>query len=94
MSVFEFVLLIVLIVTVGNVVVEIVESRRLPPSGPHDPELDQLRDAVNELSSRVHELEEERDFYRKLLEAPDDLPSLPSDDQRRQSSDPHRPSDD
>lgn len=70
MTVFEFVLAIVLISTVGKVITEIASRGRAASGSAELPELDELRDTVGELSSRVHTLEEERDFYRALLEAP------------------------
>jgi len=72
-GVFEMIVLIVLISTVGKVL-----SRRgpkLPPQG--DPrrlapgEVEDIRQTLDELSNRVVRLEEERDFYKELLDAPE-----------------------
>lgn len=72
MGVFEFVILIVFISTVGKVVTEwndaskLAKRPQLPP-----PEVDELRQNFEELHGRVIRLEEERDFYRNLLENPE-----------------------
>lgn len=72
MGVFEFIIVLVLISTAGKVV-----SRRrarrdsqvdLPPE--RQAELERIRDAMDDLSGRLHRLEEERDFYKDLLDAP------------------------
>jgi len=78
-GVFEFVLLIVLITTIGKVVGTRTERRRLP-EGVRQRDVDQLNEAVSDLSTRLSKLEEERDFYRALLESPDrkSLPEPPS----------------
>lgn len=71
--------MLVVVSTIGKVVSDITNSRRLPP-GPgtgHREEIDELRDAVGDLGTRLHKLEEERDFYRELLEAPRDIRKLP-----------------
>ena len=78
-GVFEFVLLIVLITTIGKVVTARTERRQLP-EGVRQRDVDQLNEAVSDLSTRLAKLEEERDFYRALLESPDrkSLPEPPS----------------
>ena len=82
MDPFEFVLSLVAIITVGGIITTIVRtvgklaSSRLraqlkassPPGG--SAELDVLREAIDHVSGRVAHLEEERDFYKDLLEAP------------------------
>jgi hypothetical protein len=84
MGVFEFVLLIVLISTFGKVlqgrtrrVERHREEPRLPP--PEFQELQELRETLERMDERLGRIEEERDFYRKLLEDPrrksGDLPS-------------------
>lgn len=89
MGVFEFVIVLVLISTVGKVLSQRLpreRSRSSPPQiGPG--EVEGIREAIDELSSRVIRLEEERDFYRQLLEAPEPQreirppgPDLGSDD--------------
>lgn len=73
MGVFEFVVLLVLISTAGKVL-----SRRRPGRDLRGPspesrsgELEGLREAMDHLSGRVERLEEERDFYKDLLDAPE-----------------------
>ena len=79
MGIFEFILLIALISTVGKV---LTERRRPPMPPPPDrsalppQEVDRLREAMDELFERVGRLEEERDFYRELLESPGRKDSL------------------
>lgn len=78
-GVFEFILLIVLISTIGKVLMSRSERPRLP-EGARPQDIDQLNEAVSDLSTRLAKLEEERDFYRALLESPDrkSLPDPPS----------------
>ncbi len=71
-GVFEFVIALVFISTLGRVL-----SRRSPRRRPQAEvlpdqraELERIRDAMHDLSGRLQRLEEERDFYRDLLEAP------------------------
>jgi hypothetical protein len=67
------VVLLVLITTIGTV----VSGRRSHPELPGDSpqqgrrEIADVRDALDELSVRLGRLEEERDFYKELLEAPE-----------------------
>jgi hypothetical protein len=73
LGVFEFILVIVLITTIGKV----LEARRagsassLPPPSPNIQHLEEL---LGDMDTRLARLEEERDFYRALLEAPADEP--------------------
>ncbi len=69
-GVFEFILLIVLISTVGKVLMARSERPRLR-EGSRPEDIEQLNEAVGELHTRLAKLEEERDFYRALLESPD-----------------------
>ena len=70
-GVFEFVILRVLISTVDKVVAQ-RQARPVLPDAPLRPEdVQQLHDAMSELSTRLQKLEEERDFYRALLDPPD-----------------------
>lgn len=83
MNAFQFVLSLVAIVTVGSIITSVVRtvgkvtsgrlrSRQLkagPPRG-GSAELDGLREAIDHVSGRVAHLEEERDFYKDLLESP------------------------
>jgi hypothetical protein len=72
LGVFEFVIVLVLISTAGKVFMDrqeiraLEKGRRAPDSG----EIELLRESVQEMNDRLHVLEEERDFYRSLLEAP------------------------
>jgi hypothetical protein len=79
-GVFEFIILLVLISTLGKVLSDRADSRALSQGGSRADaeEIERLRSAVDDLSARLSFLEEERDFYRDLLEAPDDDRALPS----------------
>jgi hypothetical protein len=72
MGVFEFVITLVLISSVAK----IIESRRRAPRLPGESfqmdteELHRVRNTITDLSTRVERLEEERDFYKDLLEPP------------------------
>ena len=76
------VIVLVLITTVGKIVSEALERRSLPPTGGTalPPGVDALREEVADLGARLHRLEEERDFYKDLLEAPQDRGALGSPD--------------
>ena len=83
MSVFDFVLAIILISTVGKIIQERVK-RVPPPQAPPlpPPEVQELRDTLDGMDERLARLEEERDFYRALLDDPrrkEGLPSPPGD---------------
>ena len=73
MGVFEFVIALVLISTLGRVLSRRSPRRQpkaeLPPA--QSAELEGIRDAMHDLSGRLQRLEEERDFYKDLLEAPE-----------------------
>ena len=85
-GVFEFILLIVLISTVGKVLMARSERPRLG-EGTRPEDIAQLNDAVGELHTRLTKLEEERDFYRALLESPDRKtpPELPAEGEAPES---------
>lgn len=78
MGVFEFVLLIVLITTIGKVVEARSDrtkgGKTLPPASA---DVQHLEEMLGDLNGRLTRLEEERDFYRALLEPPggDRLPA-------------------
>jgi len=79
-GVFEFILLLVLITTIGKV----LTSRSPRPAirgGMRPEELERLNEAMSELHTRLTKLEEERDFYRALLESPvrEKLPKQPGE---------------
>jgi hypothetical protein len=68
---FEFVIVLVLIITITNA----ISGRRgrqseLPSGAADNEELERLRETMGQLSSRLELLEQERDFYRDLLDAP------------------------
>ena len=73
LGVFEFVLLMVLISTIGKVLSDRRARPELPGSAhPLPPaELEAMREAMDDLGARLGRLEEERDFYRDLLESPE-----------------------
>ena len=53
------------------------ERRALPPAAAStSDDVAALREAVGDLGTRLHRLEEERDFYKELLEAPPKARSL------------------
>ena len=82
MGLFEFIITLVLISTAGR----IIASRRRPLPLPGESfkldaeELHRVRDTITDLSGRVEMLEEERDFYKDLLEPPRASRSLPPTD--------------
>ncbi len=88
MGVFEFIIVLVFISTVGK----IIGSRRrsTPLSGESfqldAEELHRVRDTITDLSGRVERLEEERDFYKDLLEPPPSSRSLPPTDSATDSA--------
>lgn len=83
LGVFEFVIVLVLISTIGKVV-STRRSHALPgpatTGAPGEP--GGLREIVDDLSSRLDRIEEERDFYKALLDSPERPRSIrpPTDD--------------
>jgi hypothetical protein len=80
MGIFPFIILLVLISTVGKVLSDRQGYRELrhqnqPQIG--SGELQELREVVDNLSSRLHQIEEERDFYKQLLDSPKRGTELP-----------------
>ena len=80
---FIFVIAVVAIISVGRTVravaVESIRSRRQlvggsPPSGE---ETASVREAMDGVLARLDRLEEERDFYRELLDAPGSRREIP-----------------
>jgi hypothetical protein len=77
-GVFEFVIVLVLISTVGRII-----TRRRGGPLPRESfqldaeELHRVRDTIADLSTRMERLEEERDFYKDLLEPPRGSGMLP-----------------
>ncbi len=82
MGVFEFIITLVLI----SAVARIIAARRRPLPLPGESfqldaeELHRVRDTIADLGTRVERLEEERDFYKDLLEPPTGSRSLPPAD--------------
>jgi hypothetical protein len=77
MGVFEFVIVLVIITTIGKVVTDFNDRRAMPPASSASPDdVEALREAVADLGTRLHRLEEERDFYKDLLEASPDRRTL------------------
>ena len=66
MGIFEFVIVLVLVATAG----EVIKARvsRPTPVAPPPRDTRHLEETVEHLNQRVLRLEEERDFYRALLE--------------------------
>lgn len=73
---------IVLITTVGKVLSD--RSQRVQPRGGTPKlapgETEDIRQALDDLSGRVIRLEEERDFYKELLDAPARQREIPPPD--------------
>lgn len=85
-GVFEFILLIVLISTIGKVLMS--RSERPAVRGTRPEDVDRLNEAVSDLHTRLTKLEEERDFYRALLDSPDrkTLPEPPGEEETPEGS--------
>ena len=80
MGLFELILLVALISTAGKVLGEWGQRRAPPPQTPPalpPAEVERMREVMDDLAERVNRLEEERDFYRELLESPRRRDALP-----------------
>jgi len=67
------VIALVAITTGGRIVSRLIgrrDVRRIEPSPQDRAEIEALRASVDDMGDRLGRLEEERDFYRALLEAP------------------------
>ena len=88
MGVFEFIIALVLISTAGKV---LTARSAAPPKEKLKPreegDLAYMREALHELSGRVERLEEERDFYRNLLESPNRPKVLPTPEDKPDATD-------
>jgi hypothetical protein len=79
MGVFEFIIALVIISSAAK----IIGSRRRSLPLPRESfqldaeELHRIRDTIAELGTRLERLEEERDFYKDLLEPPPNRSTLP-----------------
>jgi len=82
LGVFEFIVVLVLITT-GAKVIERRRGRDLVRGDSlrvDTEELHRLRDTIGDLSGRVELLEQERDFFKDLLEPRPERPQLPLTD--------------
>ena len=82
MGVFEFIIILVIISTVGKVLSDRRARRQLrgdSPKGGHG-DFERIRDTLDDLSGRLQRLEEERDFYKDLLDAPGRHRAIPPPD--------------
>lgn len=81
MGVFAFIITLVLISTAAKII-----ERRRRPTLPGESvqvdteELHRIAETITDLSERVERLEEERDFYKDLLEPPSSSRKLPPPD--------------
>ena len=84
MGVFSMIVLIVLITTIGKVLSDrsarVEPPANLPKLG--QGEADGMLQALDDLNGRVVRLEEERDFYKELLDAPARQRGLPPPETR------------
>ncbi len=84
MSVFVFIIIIVALVTFGEVASKRVAAR--PPPAPVEPgrdaEVERLREHVALLASQVDRLTEEQRFMTRLLEGAGPASRAPSDESR------------
>lgn len=70
MGLWEFLAIAAIASTIGKVITSFSDRRALPPAdATAAQDVDALRSAVSDLGTRLHRLEEERDFYKDLLEA-------------------------
>lgn len=94
MGVFEFIIILVVISTAGKIIGN-RRSRRDPrgelPKGGRA-ELERIRDTVDDLGGRLVRLEEERDFYKELLDSPGRRGAISSPDLEEDASDTAGPS--
>ena len=93
MGVFTFIIILVVISTVGKIM-----SDRLPRRDPRGElpqgaraELDRIRDTVDNLGGRLARLEEERDFYKELLDSPKRRDAISPPNLGEDASDPAGP---
>ncbi len=82
MGVFEFVIALILISTAAKIIERKRRSAPLPGESVRVDveELRRIGDTITDLSGRVERLEEERDFYKDLLEPPSESRELPPPD--------------
>ncbi len=82
MGVFEFIIALILISTAAKIIERKRRSAPLPGESVQVDveELRRIGDTITDLSGRVERLEEERDFYKDLLEPPSGSRKLPLPD--------------
>ena len=81
MGIFEFVLALVIIATAGKIAERrFSQPRRDQSLQAGTDELHRLRETMTDLSGRLEHLEQERDFYKDLLEPKADRRELPPAD--------------
>ena len=94
MGVFEFIIILVVISTVGKLISD-RRPRRDPrgdlPRGGARAELERIRETVDDLGGRLLRLEEERDFYKELLDSPRSRGTISPPDMGEDASDPAGP---
>ena len=92
MGVFEFIIILVVISTVGKVMGRRPrrDARGDLPQGGHA-ELERIRDSVDNLGGRLARLEEERDFYKDLLDSPRRRDAIAPPNAEEDASDPTGP---
>ncbi|GEM_PF-632688 len=86
MDFFAFIIPLVIAVAVGTTAARIIERRRRPTLPGESVQVDteelhRIAETITDLSGRVERLEEERDFYKDLLEPPSSSRELPPPDQ-------------
>ncbi len=78
MGIFEFILALVFITTAGRIVQRrLSHPRRGESLQVGTEELHRIRETIGDLSGRLERLEEERDFYKDLLEPREGRRELP-----------------
>lgn len=80
MSVFAFIIIIVGLVTLGEVMSKFFERQPERPVAlpPDDAEVARLREQVDELTDRVERLTEEQRFMTRLLESSSSVAAIPT----------------
>jgi hypothetical protein len=72
MSLVSLILLIALVTLIVRGTIRSADGRLPPgPGGHSSAELESIREELEQVTTRLQRLEEERDFYKALLEAPD-----------------------
>ncbi len=89
MGVFEFIIALVLISTLGKALSRRRPRRELPGASPEGgrAEIEHIRDTLDDVTGRLGRLEEERDFYKDLLDSSGRLRGIPPPDLDEDTSD-------